>query len=51
MEKIFWIQNGGAKNVNEYLEKGWTVKLLEAAAAGGEFRDSYAYVVLEKKDE
>jgi len=59
MEKIFWITSSlktrdshgddGLTEVNEYLEKGWEVKIVSAFASRDNF-SSMAYIVLEKKD-
>ncbi|MDR1321789.1 MAG: hypothetical protein LBK56_10250 [Gracilibacteraceae bacterium] len=58
MEKVLWIvsaikaagaANDGLKTVNDYLEKGWTVKHLSACAMGTS-PAGQAYVVIEKRD-
>lgn len=55
MEKIIWVRSSaaakavddGLEKVNEYLEKGWTVKLISACATSN-MNFGQAYVVLEK---
>ncbi|WP_297870596.1 hypothetical protein [uncultured Oscillibacter sp.] len=50
MEKIILIRGSSTNEVNEYLEKGWSVKMMKTVndATTNRF---YAYVVLEKEDE
>lgn len=59
MEKILWVRSIvkvlGAKEddglgiVNQYLENGWTVKMIRACAMGDSYGCGQAYVVIEKK--
>ncbi len=60
MEKVLWIVSteksigvkgdDGLETVNDYLEKGWTVKLISACAMGDSMVRGQAYVVIEKKE-
>lgn len=60
MEKVIWVvsvgksvaakTDDGLKEVNEYLEKGWTVKHISACAMGNVPSCGQAYIVIEKKD-
>jgi hypothetical protein len=60
MEKVLWINsttgtlglkpNDGLKTVNEYLENGWKVKFISAAALGDSMISGQAYIVIEKAD-
>ena len=49
MEKLLLIRGNAVSEANEYLERGWRVKLLKTVndAATSRF---YAYAVLEKPD-
>lgn len=58
MEKVIWVRSNvglrnkvddGLSEVNEYLEQGWTVKMISACPAGDAMNSGQAYVVLEKK--
>lgn len=60
MEKMIYVRNIDVSPINEYLEKGWRVKLVssvaQTVALGGKGfgpdRGLYgAYVVIEKEDE
>ena len=57
MEKVIWVNswsglkaNDGLKDLNSYLENGWSVKLISACAMGDSANAGQAYVVIEKKD-
>lgn len=59
MEKMIYVKNIDVSEVNDYLEKGWKVKLITSVAQniaiGGQGFDQDrglygAYVVLEKED-
>ena len=57
MEKVLWVNswsglkaNDGLKDLNSYLENGWSVKLISACAMGDSANSGQAYVVIEKKD-
>ncbi|MDR1159403.1 MAG: hypothetical protein LBK69_02140 [Syntrophomonadaceae bacterium] len=59
MEKVLWIvstvkmlgakADDGLETVNDYLEKGWTVKHISACAMGTS-PVGQAYIVIEKQD-
>lgn len=58
MEKIIWVNSyrgirnmdDGLEVVNEYLEKGWKVKMISACAMGDAAGSGQAYVVIEKEE-
>ncbi len=60
MEKVLWVISAikslgakgddGLKEVNDYLEKGWSVKLISACAMGDNGAMGQAYIVIEKND-
>ncbi len=60
MEKVLWIrsygktlgskEDDGLSAVNEYLEKGWTVKHISTCSVGDNMSYGQAYIVIEKSD-
>ncbi len=60
MEKVLWVistdkaigskGNDGLEIVNDYLEKGWTVKHISACTMGDSVVRGQAYIVIEKKE-
>ena len=46
MEKVFYVYQGGLKEVNEALAKGGKVKMIHATH-GSESYDIYCYIVVE----
>ena len=50
MEKIILLRGSSLSEANEYLENGWTVKMLKTVNDATTSR-FYAYAVLERPDE
>lgn len=58
MEKVLWVvsslksigvkEDDGLQTVNDYLEKGWTVKHISACTMGDSRVQGQAYIVIEK---
>lgn len=49
MEKVLFVKENDFKELNKYLENGWTVKMISAVSSNNAVYDCYAYVVIEKE--
>lgn len=48
MERIFFVQHGNLKEVNDWLQKGGRVKMIQTSATANEYsHDDFTYIVIE----